>query len=304
MDEGRPADRAVRRIIAVHDPVDGGEIGGAIGNAGAGRTVLLRHLLRTCDTRRRRRMRGQKIGLGDVRALTEEARAQGTVAAERRQEARRGIGIIARLGHHADTDLVGLQFLLAGETRERAPLNRLDLLALLPALDHCRRLADERGALFLFLAERGMARRDVADLVRHDGGNLGGIIGQSQKAARDIDPVRRHGESIDHRRIEDRHLIGLLGIVARLRQFEQNSIHKLLGRRVVIFAAEQRDHLLIFGRGWCLDPERARRRGRNLDLDRLFALLLDFRASTKRQGQRQREQAPAGDGGFARQAEH
>ena len=160
------------------------------------------------------------------------------VAAERRQEARRRIRIVARLCHDADADLVRVKLLLARETRERAPFDRFDFFAFLAAFDHRRGLADQRGALFLLRPQRRMPRGDMADLMRHHGGDLRRIVGQRQEPARDIDVVGRHREGIDHRRIQKRHMIGLLRIFARLRQFQQDVIDEMLDGRVVIFAAE------------------------------------------------------------------
>ena len=58
----------------------------------------------------------------------------------------------------------------------------------------------------LLLADRGVARDHVPHLMRQHRGELGLVIGERDQAARDVELAVRQRESVDRRRIEDRHL--------------------------------------------------------------------------------------------------
>ena len=55
----------------------------------------------------------------------------------------------------------------------------------------------------------GMARGDVADLMRHDGGDFGRVVGEREKAAGDENIAGGQGEGVDDRRIQHRDAVGL-----------------------------------------------------------------------------------------------
>ena len=129
-------------------------------------------------------MRRQHVGLAVRRLLPDERGPQGRRTPERGQEARGAVGVEPRPRDDADADPVGLELLLAGEAGERLLFRGLDLLPLLPALDDAGRLAHHRRLLLAFGAGVGVTRGDVADLVRHDRGDLGIVVGERQKPAR------------------------------------------------------------------------------------------------------------------------
>ena len=52
-----------------------------------------------------------------------------------------------------------------------------------------------------------MARDHVRHLMAEHGGELGGIVGEREQAARDIELAVRQREGVDRRRIEDRDLV-------------------------------------------------------------------------------------------------
>ncbi len=112
--------------------------------------------------------------------LAEFGRMQLPRPFHRIEKARGGIRIIAGLRDRPDADLIGVEFLLAREARDRALLDGRHFLALFAALDHARGLGDHGGALFLFGAQHGVMGGDMADLMRHHRRHFGRIIGERQ----------------------------------------------------------------------------------------------------------------------------
>ena len=63
--------------------------------------------------------------------------------------------------------------------------------------------AHQRDLARLVLADRGVARDHVRHLVREHRGELGGVVGERDQAARDVELAARQREGVDRRRIED-----------------------------------------------------------------------------------------------------
>ena len=63
--------------------------------------------------------------------------------------------------------------------------------------------ADQRGLAHLVLADRGVARDHVRHLVRQHRGELGGVVGEREQPARDVELAVRQREGVDRRRVED-----------------------------------------------------------------------------------------------------
>ena len=74
-------------------------------------------------------------------------------------------------------------------------------------------LARKSGRLLLLLACGAMVCRDVRHFVRKHSGHFRSVIGQGEKAARDVEISPGKGKRIDGRRIEDRDLVGLRRIL-------------------------------------------------------------------------------------------
>ena len=182
---------------------------------------------------------------------------------------------------------------MPGEAGERLLSQRLDLLSLLPALDDAGRLADHRGLLLPLGAGIGVTRRDVADLVRHDRGDLGVVVGERQEPAGHEQVARGQRKGVDDRRIEDRHLVdGLARRLARLRELFQNRIEIRFRRRRAVFAAERGGEALRLERGRRIDRQRFRRLDRNGARQRRHADALEAGAGAKRKDERQRGKRP------------
>ena len=96
MDEQRPPDDALGRIVAEQEPVDRGEIGVPAGRAFAGRADLPRFRLGLGDALRRRGMRRHHVRpVGGRRAGNRGG--ERAPFAERGQEPRGAVGVVARL---------------------------------------------------------------------------------------------------------------------------------------------------------------------------------------------------------------
>ena len=126
------------------------------------------------------------------------------VAPHRGEEAHGAIGIVAGARGNADADAVGLEFLRAREARQRDLGFRERERARLRIAQHVvHDAAHHRDLARLVLADRGVAGDDMRHLVRQHGGELGGVVGQRDQAARHVELAARQREGVDGRRIED-----------------------------------------------------------------------------------------------------
>ena len=97
-----------------------------------------------------------------------------------------------------DADLVGLEFLLAGKAGDRQLRARLGLVLSLALGEQLRvDLGEQGGGLLELRPLGGVARGDMADLMRHDGGDFGRVVGEGEKAAGDENIAGRQGEGVD-----------------------------------------------------------------------------------------------------------
>ena len=108
----------------------------------------------------------------------------------------------------------------------------------------------------------GVMRADMADFMGHDSGNFRGVIGQRQQPARHIEIAARQGEGIDHRRIQQCHLVRLAGRITGGGKLDQRFVQQALGCRGVEFAAEQRHKPLVLAPASRINAGRARCGGR------------------------------------------
>ena len=106
----------------------------------------------------------------------------------------------------------------------------------------------------------GVARGDMADLMRHDGGDFGRVVGEGEKAAGDEDIAGGQGEGVDDRRIEHRDAVGLPSGVRGRRELDQDPVEISLGRRRAVDAAERVDEALALRIGRRRRRRRAARR--------------------------------------------
>ena len=169
-------------------------------------------------------------------------------AAELVEEARRRIGVVTGPGDGADADLVGLELLLAREAGDRQLGAGVVFLALVGTIEQLRRdLAEQQAAARQFGALRGVVGGDVADLVRHDGGDLGAVAGEAEQAAGDEDVAGGQREGVDDGGIEQRHAIGLARRIARGGELGQEVVEIGLDAGVDVFAAERGGQPALLG---------------------------------------------------------
>ena len=86
----------------------------------------------------------------------------------------------------------------------------------------------------------------MRDLMRHDGGDLGAVIGEREQAAGHEDVARGQREGVDDGRVEQSDAIGLRRRLARRREPRQNAVEIALGRRRAVLAPESLDQPLAF----------------------------------------------------------
>ena len=250
MNEGVAAHDALRRVVAEGEAVYRPEIAGAIDLAASGRPELPRFLGRVGNALGRRRMRRHHVrAVG--RSTARDRSAKRAPFAERGEEAGRRVRVVSCPGDGLDADLVGLEFLLAGEAGDRQLRARLDFVLGLALGEHLRvHLGEQCGRLLELRPLGGVAGGDMADLVRHDGGDFGRVVGESQKAAGDEDIAGRKGEGVDDGRIEDGDLVGLSSGVRGRSELDQYPVEISFGRRRAIDAAERVDEALALWTDW------------------------------------------------------
>ena len=190
-------------------------------------------------------MGGQNVGLVFPRLLAKQRGAQARRATQRREEAGCAIGIVSGARDRPHTDLVGFQFLLAREAGEGHAPRGLRLLAFLPALNEGCGLGDDRCIALQLGALARMAGRDMGNLMRHDGGDFGRIIGQREEPARHVKIAGGQCESIDQRGVEDGDAIGFRRRLGRQGETRQNAVQVELGGCGAELAAKQGDQSLV-----------------------------------------------------------
>ncbi len=125
-----------------------------------------------------------------------------------------GEGIVAGAADRLDADGVGFQLLLLREGGERPLAGGKRQLATGIIVEHVvDHAADHQRVARLLLALGGMVGDDVAHLVGEHRGDLGGIVGQRQQAAGDVEVAVRQREGVHRRRVEDGDPVGLVGLV-------------------------------------------------------------------------------------------
>ena len=152
-------------------------------------------------------MRRQEVEEARIDAVV-VGRTQLGVAPHRGEEAHRAIRVEAGARRNADADAVGLELLRAREAGERNFGARQRHRAHLRIVEHVGGdLAHQRGLAHLILADRRMARDHVRHLVAQHRGEFGGVVGEREQAARDVELTVRQREGVDRRRVEDRDLV-------------------------------------------------------------------------------------------------
>ena len=241
MNEGVVTHHALGGIVAEGDAVYRGEIRIAAGFADPRRAELAGRCGRLGDALRRRGVGRHHVGaIGG--ACARDRSAKGAPPAKRGEEPSRAVGVVSGAGDGLDADLVSLEFLRAGKAGDGELRTRLDFVLSLALGEQLRIDARKQRGRLLELGPLGcMARRDVADLMRHDGGDFRRIVGEREKAAGDVNIPRGQGEGVDDRRIQHRDAVGLPRGVRRRREFRENPVEIGLGRRRRIDAAERLD---------------------------------------------------------------
>ncbi len=297
MDEAPAAHEALGRVVAVEDAVDSRQVAVVARLADPRRAEAPRHRHRMGHAFGRRGMGRHHVGFRGLARVQRLAQVRG--AAERDEETRGREGVVAGPRDDVDTDLVGIDLLLAREARERQLRVALEGAALVAVVDDVGRLADHGGALFELGPPRRMALRHMGDLVRHHGRDFGRVVGERQEAARHVDVAGGQREGVDDRRVEDRDAIDLGRRVARGRELRQDLVEVALGGGGPVFPTEIGHELLVLARRGAVDARGAGRRGRqrDRDLDDL-GLIVDAgtaaREAERHGDQRHRAAAPRG----------
>ena len=236
MQETPAAHETFARVLAIDDVVDRGEIGLAVAFAAFRRGILPGGGLRVLHPLRRRRMRRQEV----LRARIDRGLAglQLGVALHRGQEARGAIGVEMRARRNADADAVGLELLGARKARHRqlglGERQRGQIGIVAHVGDDA---GDDGGLARLVLADRCVFGQHMRHLVAQHRGQFRGVAGQRDQAARHIELAGRQRERIDRARIEDRHLVGLVGTIGRRDQPVDGLADQGFQLRIVIGAA-------------------------------------------------------------------
>ncbi len=283
MQEAAAAHIAFARILAIGQAVDARQIALAVARYVARRGELARIGARDLQPVGRRRMRGEEVEEARVDAAV-GALAQFGIAAHRGEEAHRAIGIESGARRDADADAVGLELLRAREGGERDLRPGERQRAHLRIVEHVGGdAAHQRGLAHLVLADRGMARHHMRHLVGEHRGELGGVAGEREQAARHVELAGRQREGVDRRRVED----GRLVLQVRPLRGRDQAVHRLrqqrLEPRVLIGAAIGGENAIVLALRRLRDLGGLRRLGQ-ADLRRAQAA--DIGAA----GEQQREQ--------------
>jgi hypothetical protein len=111
--------------------------------------------------------------------------------------------IVAGPADIADAEIVGLEFLLAGEAQQ-VPLAELarGLRDLARPGQHPGETGDDLRQKPGAAALAAVARVDVADLMAEDERELGLVVHQAEELARDVDVAAGHRKGVHHRRVQ------------------------------------------------------------------------------------------------------
>ncbi|KAF0123824.1 MAG: hypothetical protein FD148_2653 [Methylocystaceae bacterium] len=143
----------------------------------------------------------------------------------------------------------------------------------------------------------------MGNFMRHHRRRLRRVAGKRQQSARDVKIAGGQREGVDHRRIENCHLVGwLAGRFADARELGENAIKVMLCARSLIFAAELSDELLMLNRAAVIGSRTSRPRGRQWNAKEL-SLPLELRAAADRQADdsQQGERRPPNERGRRQQ---
>ena len=205
------------------------------------------------------------------------------------EEARGAVGIEAGARRNADADAVGLEFLRAREARQRELGFGERQRAGLRVADHFgHHVVDQRRLARLFHADLGVARDHVPHLMREHRGELGLVVGERDQPAGDVEMAARQREGVDRRRVEQRHLVFLLGLFRGRHQAIDHLADRRVQLRIVIDAAiGGEDARVLALLGGAHRRRRARLRQRQLgQLQRDLAVVGQAGAAGERQRER------------------
>ena len=139
---------------------------------------------------------------------------------------------------NADADAVGLELLGAREARHRQlGLGQRQRGQIGIAAHVGDDAGDDGGLARLVLADRGVLGQHMRHLVAQHRGQFRGVAGQRDQAARHVELAGRQRERIHRARIEDRHLVGLIGTIGGRDQPVDRLADQGFQLRIVIGAA-------------------------------------------------------------------
>ena len=141
-------------------------------------------------------------------------------------------------GRNADADTVGLELLGAGKARHRQLGLGERQGGEVGIAAHIRDDAGHDGGLArLVFADRCVLGQHMRHLVAQHRGQFGGVARQRDQAARHVKLAGRQRERIHRPRIENRHLVGLIGTLGGGDQPVDRLADQGFQRRIVIGAA-------------------------------------------------------------------
>jgi hypothetical protein len=139
---------------------------------------------------------------------------------------------------NADADTVGLELLGARKACHRQFCLGERKCRQIRVVAHVGDDAgDDRGLPRLVLADRRVLCQHMRHLVAQDRGQFRGIAGKRNQAARHVELAGRECEGIHRARIEDRHLVGLIGTIGCRHQPLDRFGDQRFQLRIVIGAA-------------------------------------------------------------------
>ena len=147
-----------------------------------------------------------------------------------------------------------------------------------------------------------MAGDHVRHLVREHRGELGGVVGERDQPARDVERPGRQREGVDRRRIEHRHLVAQIRPLRGRHELRHGVVDQGLQPGVFIDAAIGRKDALVLALGGGrlgLRLQLGRLRQRHLALDQGGARAAGKAESERKHEPRPKPRLPAG-GGTAR----
>ena len=212
MDKAPTADKALAPAAAMDHAVNGGQ---KIAAAQASTTdrLDLGGAARLAHSVNRARVGGQQVIRGGVIGATAQLGLEAGVGAHLGQETGHRTGVIAGPGEIANTQGIGLEFLIpaiAAKVKRAAQVGQIAGRS--AACHRAQNAGAEPGQHLPAIALGRMTGRHMANFMGQNTGQLGLIAGQGDQSARHIDIPAGQGEGVDNRRVQHGEMKAVSGI--------------------------------------------------------------------------------------------